>query len=537
MSRKDMPLILVVDDTEANLDVMVEILQDDYEVAVATDGPGALEQATREPPDLILLDIMMPGMDGYEVCRRLKADPATSGIPVIFITAMTEVDDERKGFELGAVDYITKPVSPPIVLSRVATHHALSAARRTLEAQNTQLAKQNEQLRKYTQLRDEVERITRHDLKTPLNAVLAVPGMLAAEGNLTAEQVELLQMLEESGYRMLDIINSSMDLFRMEIGKYQLEPVPVEVLSLLGQIRGETRDILRSKDLQVRASLDGRPVEKGAELWLPGEKSLYYSMLANLLKNAVEASPPAGHIAIEFNTGAKTILRIHNRGAVPAEIRDCFFDKFVTAGKEGGTGLGTYSARLIARTLGGAIVMESSEARGTMITIELPPPARIGESAATPAAERTAPARGLPDLGMTILIVDDYSSMRRIIKGVLCTMGFTDFLEAKDGQQALNILALKRVGLIVSDVNMPNMTGISLLKNVRASADTADIPFLIVTGEADQESVVEAGKLGASGYILKPFTPDMFMRKVERVFGKTRRDLPGASGFAPRVIP
>lgn len=513
------PSILVVDDTEANLDLLVDLLGERYEVAAALDGPSALEAVAESPPDIVLLDIMMPGMDGYEVCRRLKADPASKDIPVIFITAKNEIKDEAKGLALGAVDYLTKPVSPPIVLARVATHLALALARRELAAQNQKLARQNRQLKKYTKLRDEVERIARHDIKTPLNAVLTVPGMLAGEGNLSDEQVEMLQMLEESGWRMLDIINSSTGLMSMELGQYELRPVPVEVLSLVGQIRGETRDLLRGKGLRVRASLNGKPVEKGSELWLPGEKSLYYSMLANLLKNAVEASPPGGRIALDISSGESTVIRIANQGAVPRQIRERFFDKFVTAGKEGGTGLGTYSARLIATTLGGTIAMETSEAAGTMITIELPAPVEAGGPAAEQPDQAPAGPAGGADRKMTILVVDDYSNMRRIIKGVLRGMGYTRFLEADNGVQALKILSQERVGLIVSDVNMPGMSGLSLLKNVRSSAATADIPCLLVTGEADQESVLEAGKLGASGYILKPFTPDLFKKKLDAIFG------------------
>jgi len=111
--------ILVVDDTEANIDILVETLGDEYEVSVAMDGETALKAVDEERPDLILLDIMMPGMDGYEVCRRLKADEKTRDIAVIFVTAMDEVEDETKGFNMGAVDFITKPISPPVVKARV----------------------------------------------------------------------------------------------------------------------------------------------------------------------------------------------------------------------------------------------------------------------------------------------------------------------------------------------------------------------------------------------------------------------------------
>jgi serine phosphatase RsbU (regulator of sigma subunit) len=129
--------ILVVDDTPANIKILADLLRKDYLLSVATSGADALEFAgSEDQPDLVLLDVMMPEMDGYEVCRRLKADPKTQDVPVIFVTAMSEVEDETRGFSLGAVDYITKPIRPPIVRARVAAHLELALARRTLAAQN-----------------------------------------------------------------------------------------------------------------------------------------------------------------------------------------------------------------------------------------------------------------------------------------------------------------------------------------------------------------------------------------------------------------
>ncbi|MBF0184114.1 MAG: two-component system response regulator [Magnetococcales bacterium] len=156
MSQENRPVILVVDDTKTNLDLLVHLLSDHYEVSVALDGESALEIALSDQPDLILLDIMMPRMDGYETCRRLKMRAETSDIPVIFVTARRETTDEAQGFALGAVDYITKPISPPLVKARVKTHLQLKQAhdqakfqniileekvrQRTSELQETQLA-------------------------------------------------------------------------------------------------------------------------------------------------------------------------------------------------------------------------------------------------------------------------------------------------------------------------------------------------------------------------------------------------------------
>ena len=134
--------LLVVDDAPANLALLANLLKDQYRVIVANNGVKALELAFASVPDLVLLDVMMPEMDGYEVCRRLKANEATARVPVIFLTAKTEVDDERMGFEVGAVDFIHKPVSPPIVAARVKTHLEVKAWQDFLQNQNDWLQAQ-----------------------------------------------------------------------------------------------------------------------------------------------------------------------------------------------------------------------------------------------------------------------------------------------------------------------------------------------------------------------------------------------------------
>ncbi|MFA5504121.1 MAG: two-component system response regulator [Vulcanimicrobiota bacterium] len=152
----DKPKILIVDDEPLNLNVLASLLRTDYRPVVAKNGEQALERASTDPPpDLILLDIMMPELNGYEVCRRLKASERTRDIPVIFVTAMGEVEDETRGFDLGAVDYITKPISPPIVAARVKTHLELRAARMALLQQNETLEeKVKERTRELSLTRD-----------------------------------------------------------------------------------------------------------------------------------------------------------------------------------------------------------------------------------------------------------------------------------------------------------------------------------------------------------------------------------------------
>ncbi|MCP4630102.1 MAG: response regulator, partial [bacterium] len=189
--------ILVVDDTPANLRLLAGILTDQgYTVRPVPNGKLALWGARgKTPPDLILLDIMMPGMDGYEVCQQLKADERTRDIPVIFLSALDDVLDKIKAFSVGGVDYITKPFEDQEVLARVQTHLELKHAREKLKQQNLELIEA-------ARLREDIERITRHDLKTPLNAIIGFPGLIIAKEKLSDKSVGYLKIIEKSGYRM-----------------------------------------------------------------------------------------------------------------------------------------------------------------------------------------------------------------------------------------------------------------------------------------------------------------------------------------------
>jgi len=368
--------ILIVDDERYNINVLVAILKEEYRLVIAKNGTEALKRAkSANPPDIILLDILMPGMDGYEVCRHLKSDPKTCHIPVIFITAMGEMENEEKGLLMGAIDYIIKPVSPPIVRARVRNHLALKLALEKIEGQKQKIEEQNRELMQAARFRENVERITRHDVKTPLNSIIGFSQLLMADDNLNADQQESLATIEDSAYRILNIINLSVDLFRMEQKTYPLHPVPVNLVQVIEKITVESGGLIRGKELKLRTLMQGNPVCEQDYFYAKGEELLYYSMLANLIKNALEASPDRETVTISLNKNPQTeesIVTIHNKGAVPEEIRDRFFDIYVTAGKKNGTGLGTYSARLIAETLRGSVHMATSEENGTTLTVRVP---------------------------------------------------------------------------------------------------------------------------------------------------------------------
>ncbi|MCU7834069.1 MAG: hybrid sensor histidine kinase/response regulator [gamma proteobacterium symbiont of Taylorina sp.] len=357
--------ILIVDDKPENISIIVGLLPK-YNKIVVLNGKNALKKAHGEKkPDLILLDIMMPEMDGYEVCKQLKASPQTKNIPIIFLTASVQEDAETKGFQLGAVDYITKPIKPTVLQARIRTHLELQQTKETLE-------KKNEALLEAAQLREDVERITRHDLKLPLSSILAIPDLLMMDDNITASQTESLKVLRDSGYQMLHMINLSLDLFKMERGIYQVHLENVDLILSVKKILKEFNGLIVTKDLSVALLLNSTPVVPDSCFVVQGETLLYYSMLANLIKNAIEASPEKKIITFNFNNNKFRKLSIHNEGAVPVEIRTSFFDKYSTYGKVDGSGLGSYSAKLIAKTLQGDIILDTSVEDNTTLILQIP---------------------------------------------------------------------------------------------------------------------------------------------------------------------
>lgn len=369
----DLPLqakILIVDDVPANIHLLMDILKTDYAVMGATSGARALHMAAVEPrPELILLDVVMPELDGYEVCTMLKANPATREIPVIFISALREEADEAKGLHLGAIDYIHKPFSRAVVKARIKNH--LERVRFGRQLQN-----QNQQLLEAAQLREDVERITRHDLKTPLTAIINMPEMLMEAENITDNQRRMLQYVTEAGYRMLGMINRSLDLYKMETGSYLFQAQAVNLLPLFNKLCEEMHAVF--PDHPVHLTLAGRIPERESAFTVEGEELLCYSLFGNLLRNALEASPAGEAVTVSPHAeGARGVVSIRNAGEVPAAIRTRFFEKYMTYGKTKGTGLGTYSARLMARIQQGGIDLDCSEAGFTTIRVWLPAKAEV----------------------------------------------------------------------------------------------------------------------------------------------------------------
>ncbi|QDL54415.1 response regulator [Rhodoferax aquaticus] len=369
------PVLLVVDDVPDNLDVLVALLGDDYQVKAANSGERALKILdSGKIPDLILLDVMMPDMDGFEVCKRIKANPLTADIPVIFLTAMSDTTDVTKGFALGAVDFVSKPAEPPILKARIETHLKLRRSFAELKRNRIALIEKNAVLEDNIRLRDEVERIAQHDLKNPIAGIISFSSSLLSDNLMSNNHKEIVKYIEQAAYSVLGMVNLSLDLYKMEQGTYEYHPSTVELGPLLQRIAKEMRSELGARQITLQFANKGSAAETPDAYPVMGDELLCYSMFNNLLKNAMEAAPTGSAIQVDLDiVNGKVLVKIHNLGAVPKDIRDTFFDKFSTSGKQDGTGLGTFSAKLFAVTQQGEIAMSTSDdTPSTTLTVQLP---------------------------------------------------------------------------------------------------------------------------------------------------------------------
>lgn len=283
--------------------------------------------------------------------------------PVI-IEALTRAEEEGEGFDL-EMRLVQAGIQRWV---RIKAQRADSDTARQLSGMVQDITdRKNLEL-----LRNDIDSIIRHDLKAPLNGIINLPKIMCGEANLTAEQTDLLRLIEESGRTMLRQIDMSLDLMKIERGQYRPEPHAFNLLPLVRDILFAAGDFARTRSLTFELLLDGSEAGPDDSLQVHGEERLCYPLLSNLIQNALEASPMDETVRIALERGEPVRVTIRNVGEIPPEIRPRFFEKYVTSGKITGTGLGTYSAQLFARTQGGAVELDTSEAGATTLVLLLP---------------------------------------------------------------------------------------------------------------------------------------------------------------------
>ncbi len=253
------------------------------------------------------------------------------------------------------------------------TQNRLAEAHAELALRNRELVVQNRILQENIELREHVERIARHDLKAPLSALIGLPQVLLDNYDLPEQAASVVRLIEQAGHSMLEMVNQSLVLFRLETGTYILSPKPLDLADLARRTADRLATMPVARGRTIRVTLAGRPLVPGDRLDFSGDLLLLGPMLQNLVVNGLEASPVGGEVGIDLRPEpGRMVVAVTNQGEVPEAIRCRMFEKYVTMGKRGGTGLGAYSAALAARAHGGGIALDAAVAGRTTVTVVLP---------------------------------------------------------------------------------------------------------------------------------------------------------------------
>lgn len=369
------PIILIVDDIPKNLQILSGLLsKEGYEIAFASNGRQAIEIAENIQPDLILLDIMMPEMDGYNVCTILKQNPKTMNIPIIFITGRAETEDVVKGFEVGAVDYITKPFNSVELLSRVRTHIELKRSRDAIVEYSKQLERAQEELKQALAQKDKFFSIIAHDLRGPFTGFIGLSELLTeAYADLGKEEIhQIAQSMNNAAKKLFELLENLLEWSRSQMGRIQYNPMPIELKDLFERITSLFKDTAKNKNITLEIDLPENIIIKA-------DNYMTNTIIRNLISNAIKFSFKDSKIII----GAKkeenyAVIYVKDFGmGMNDEAKQKVFRldaKYTTQGtaNESGTGLGLILCKELTEKQGGTISFESELGLGTTFYVKLP---------------------------------------------------------------------------------------------------------------------------------------------------------------------
>ncbi|HBA59494.1 MAG TPA: hybrid sensor histidine kinase/response regulator [Elusimicrobia bacterium] len=362
------PSILMVDDTPANLELLTVMLKvRGYKVRAAISGKLALQAARNAPPDLILLDINMPVMNGYEVCAELKSDEKLKDIPVIFLSALSETMDKVKAFGAGGVDYITKPFQFEEVEARVETHLELRRQKRRLQ-------ENLDDLHALEKTRDSLVHMIIHDLRSPLTGIHGFLELIREDEkkDLPKKLSHFIEEALKAAKQMIGIVNDVLDASKMEEGKMNLSPADCDLSRLMETAISGLDPLLEGREIRFI------PPKKPAAVL--ADPDIILRVMQNLLANAIKFSPSEGGI-IQVGIGsAGRLARVtvaDNGPGVPPEYRQKIFEKFaqvdLPAGRQkNSTGLGLTFCKLAVEAHGGSIGIDAGAGNGSSFWFELP---------------------------------------------------------------------------------------------------------------------------------------------------------------------
>ena len=515
------PRILVVDDSPENLRIITAVLNETgrFQIYVASSGSEALLIACEKSPDLILLDISMPEMDGFETCQVLHSENHCRDIPVIFLSARTGADDITRAFEVGASDYLTKPINTRELISRV--DKALKLHRQALTLGGTTagteqlLQSRDEALtacrnaQEMNQKRGDIMAMMSHELRTPLNGILGAAAILN-KIDISPDARSLVGVIQQSGEGLLSLLNNLLDLSDIQQGAITLESQPVDIPKIVEGLFSFLLPAAASKGLVLSVTSDSHA--PGPALGDPGRiRQILLNLLDNALKFTVQGEvtlkydwrdSQAGKILLRFEVKDSGIGISGTRGG---EI----FKPYIqgdgsTTRRHGGAGLGLGMVRGLCQLMGGDVTYSSSPGVGSTFSawIEV-----------KKARQPSASADNLQDL--RVLVAEDNLINQMLITRILRLWGIKARL-VSDGRSALSTALSEPFDLILMDLHMPFMDGREVAAEIRRHPGRQ--PFICaITADDSSAAREECLSVGMEAFIAKPYTPERLQEICRQV--------------------
>ena len=369
------PTILVVDDNPTNLQVLLESLKrTGFKILVARTGESAIQQAEYGKPDLILLDVMMPGIDGFETCRRFKTLEAFKEIPIIFMTALTDTTDKLKGFQAGGVDYVTKPLQHEEVLARVVTHLTIRRLQQESREQHLLLQEKHAELQALNASKDKFFSIISHDLRSPLSSVLVGLRLLTDPENRVSEseKEELLHDSRKTVEQLYSLLDNLLVWSRLQRGLMEYAPKPLDLQPLFERNATLFAANAEQKQIAIRQTVT-------APIFAFADSQMIDTVIRNLISNALKFTKAQGTITLAASQNAQGVEIIVADTGIGMDAEtvaklfrlDVRYNQLGTAGEKG-TGLGLNVCKEFAEKNGGSIAVESVVGAGTTFRVTLP---------------------------------------------------------------------------------------------------------------------------------------------------------------------
>lgn len=521
--KEELPKVLVVNDDPGSLMALVGLLSSWYkdipcEIITAQSGEETLRHALLHDFAVILLDVNMPRMDGFETAEAIHLRERSASTPIIFVTAYLADEMNRfKGYQKGAVDYLFTPIIPQILKAKLAVFVGLAKKNLELKVQADTLDRRSRELAAInarlefeiseSKAKDHFLAMLGHELRNPLSAICSAASLINV-ANVKAETVQhAKEVIERQGRHLSRIVDDLLDLSRVMSGKVALNLQPVNLSEMVAAcvetltVTGRTKDYVL--DVQTEPA------------WVNADPTRAEQIITNLLDNALKYTPPGGRVTVTASATANEVeLSVHDTGiGMPPALLSRIFNVFVQGERtpdrpEGGLGIGLALVRQLAALHGGAVTAESKGAGcGSSFVLRLPKSGALADSADPPAI---SPSRER----FEVLLIEDNEDARETMSMLLTSYGHM-VTQAVDGPDGIQKAAERRPDAIVIDIGLPGIDGHEVARRLRAGASTGDIPLIALTGyglEQDRQSAINAG---FDVHLVKPVNTNALISAIE----------------------